>query len=682
MTLPAPSTAAAQSHHLLHPKYRADIDGLRAVAVLSVVGFHAFPLWLRGGFVGVDIFFVISGFLIATIIFGSLERNSFSFIEFYSRRVRRIFPALLLVLVAAYVFGWFALLADEYKQLGKHLAAGAGFVSNLVLWSESSYFDNAAETKPLLHLWSLGIEEQFYIVWPLLLWGAWKKRFNLLTIALLIAVISFSLNLYGVHRDATATFYAPQTRFWELLLGSLLAWLSLYRIASLSALKHRLDSWLSVALYAQPPALHGKALRDVQSVAGGLFIAAAVLSIDKGKAFHGYWALLPTIGALLMISAGPHAWGNRVLLSNRVLVWFGGISFPLYLWHWPLLSFARIIEGGPPAWEIRFGVVVLSIVLAWMTTRLVERPLRFGRFGAAKTSGLLLVMLLLGYVGYNTYQRDGLAFRVKKFAAISKAAGEWEYPGTLKAFDFENRKFYRQESGRKEITLFIGDSNIEQYYVRMDALIKDQPHATNGIVFATDGGCLPIKDASYDDDHRHCSGLMEAAFDLAASREEIGTVVIGAFWYQYLAQGVALSGSFEPGSKSYVQALANLEAYIKELRGLGKKVFLVSNIPIGSELSPSYMAERRLAKFPKLLLVRDGGLSQGKFDGAFGVIRSDLRKLATAAGASLIDPLDFLCKDNWCPSVDATGEPMYKDAAHLRPSFARANASFMDATVR
>jgi peptidoglycan/LPS O-acetylase OafA/YrhL len=177
--------------HLTHPKYRADIDGLRAIAVLSVVCFHAFPVRLKGGFIGVDIFFVISGYLISTIIFDNLERDSFSFVEFYSRRIKRIFPALLLVLIACLAFGWFALLADEYKQLGKHIAAGAGFVSNFVFWNESGYFDNAAETKPLLHLWTLGIEEQFYIIWPLLLWAAWKRKFNLLTITLVIAIISF-----------------------------------------------------------------------------------------------------------------------------------------------------------------------------------------------------------------------------------------------------------------------------------------------------------------------------------------------------------------------------------------------------------------------------------------------------------------------------------------------------------
>lgn len=171
---------------LTHPKYRPDIDGLRAVAILFVVGFHAFPNWVHGGFIGVDIFFVISGYLISTIIIGSLERDSFSFVEFYIRRINRIFPALLLVLIACFSFGWYALLADEYKQLGKHIAGGAGFISNFLFWNESGYFDNAAETKPLLHLWSLGIEEQFYLAWPLLLWLVWKNKLNLLAVSLVV----------------------------------------------------------------------------------------------------------------------------------------------------------------------------------------------------------------------------------------------------------------------------------------------------------------------------------------------------------------------------------------------------------------------------------------------------------------------------------------------------------------
>ena len=216
-------------NHLAHPKYRPDIDGMRAIAVASVVIFHAFPELLPGGFIGVDIFFVISGFLISTIIFDSLDKGSFSFSEFYSRRIKRIFPALLLVLITSYLFGWFILSMDEYKQLGKHIAAGASFLSNFALRAEAGYFDNSAETKPLLHLWSLGIEEQFYIAWPMILWLGWKARFNPIAITILLAASSFLLNIMEIERDPVATFYHPQTRAWELLFGSTLAWLMLYK---------------------------------------------------------------------------------------------------------------------------------------------------------------------------------------------------------------------------------------------------------------------------------------------------------------------------------------------------------------------------------------------------------------------------------------------------------------------
>ena len=155
-------------------KYRPDVDGLRAIAVLAVVGFHAFPALAPGGFVGVDVFFVISGFLISGIIFSALERDRFSFLDFYARRVRRIFPSLIIVLAAAYGAGWFLFYADRYAELSKHIAGGAGFIANFVLWREAGYFDGASDTKPLLHLWSLGVEEQFYLVWPLLAWLAWK----------------------------------------------------------------------------------------------------------------------------------------------------------------------------------------------------------------------------------------------------------------------------------------------------------------------------------------------------------------------------------------------------------------------------------------------------------------------------------------------------------------------------
>ncbi len=280
-----------------------------------MVLFHAFPGLIRGGFIGVDIFFVISGYLISTIIFENLDRGSFSFREFYVRRIKRIFPALIVVLLACFAFGWFALLADEFNQLGKHIAAGAGFVSNIVLWGEAGYFDNSAETKPLLHLWSLGIEEQFYIVWPLLLWFAWKRKFNLLTIAVLIAIISLALNIKGIKKDAVATFYSPQTRFWELLFGSVLAWFSLYKKGAFAHIKDNIDAFLASVIYRDKQESNGQTLANVLSFLGLLLLIYGLWRIKKTLDFPGKWALVPVLGATLIIAAGAKAWANRDLPS-------------------------------------------------------------------------------------------------------------------------------------------------------------------------------------------------------------------------------------------------------------------------------------------------------------------------------------------------------------------------------
>lgn len=394
--------------HLSHPKYRPDIDGLRAVAVLSVVAFHAFPSWMKGGFIGVDVFFVISGYLISTIIFENLDKSTFVFTEFYARRIKRIFPALLLVLIASFAFGWFVLLADEYKQLGKHLAAGAGFVSNFVLWSEAGYFDNSAETKPLLHLWSLGIEEQFYIVWPFVLWLAYKRKFNLLTITILVASVSFYLNLKGVKKDAVATFYSPQTRFWELLAGSILAWFVLYKRDAFANCALKFDGWFAKPNSQETIDADRNTLSNVISFVGSLLLAYGFLRINKDVGFPGKWAVIPVLGAVLIILAGPKAWINRKVLSNKIAVWFGLISFPLYLWHWPILSFVRIVESEAPGRNIRIAAVALSIALSWLTYKLVERPLRFGGYSKGRVVALVLFMTIVGSLGYYTYRQVDL----------------------------------------------------------------------------------------------------------------------------------------------------------------------------------------------------------------------------------------------------------------------------------
>ena len=379
-------------------KYRPDVDGLRAVAVLSVIAFHAFPTLVHGGFVGVDVFFVISGFLISGIIFSSLHENRFSFRDFYARRIRRIFPALLVVLSVAYLAGWFLLFAARYAELGKHIAGGAGFISNFVLWREAGYFDFTSDAKPLLHLWSLGIEEQFYLLWPLLAWLAWKGRFDLLAVTLVVFLGSMYFNLDRIRRDLIGTFYAPHTRFWELMAGAILAHVSSSR-SRWSFLAFARD-WY-VRLTSNPQS------RNAMSALGALLIAVSVLVIDESRHFPGRWAVLPVAGAALIIAAGPEGFFNR-WLSSRVMVAIGLISYPLYLWHWPLLSFLRILNGEtPPAWA-RLLAVAAAFALAWATYQFVEKPIRFGSRRRLNVIVLCGLMAAIGITGYYTWQQDGL----------------------------------------------------------------------------------------------------------------------------------------------------------------------------------------------------------------------------------------------------------------------------------
>jgi peptidoglycan/LPS O-acetylase OafA/YrhL len=393
--------SAKDQLHLARPKYRADIDGIRGLAVLFVVAFHAFPGHLPGGFVGVDVFFILSGFLISSIIFGSLAKGAFSFGEFYARRIKRIFPALSVVLIACFAFGWFALMADTYSQLGKHIAAGAGFVSNFAFLRETGYFDTFTEFKPLLHLWSLGIEEQFYLIWPLLLYIAWKWRLNLLVIALTVAITSFSLNIHMTKANPSAAFYLPITRFWELLLGSILAYGAL----------NRRDTGLEAVILRLRPQLSSGRIANIRSVCGFILLGLALVLINRDSVFPGWRALLPTIGTCLLISAGPNAWLNRKVLSHPVIVWFGLISYPLYLWHWPLLSFARITQFGVVSTKLRFTLVLIAIVLAWLTYMLLERPIRFGGNSNAKVVALCVSLTVICAIGWKTFALNGFPER-------------------------------------------------------------------------------------------------------------------------------------------------------------------------------------------------------------------------------------------------------------------------------
>ena len=541
MTAPA-STSPAQEvaeEKLSHPKYRPDIDGLRAVAVLAVVAFHAFPRWMPGGFVGVDIFFVISGYLISTILLENLARGTFSFTTFYMRRIRRIFPALALVLAASFAFGWYSLFADEFRQLGKHMAGGAGFVANILLWKEAGYFDTASELKPLLHLWSLGIEEQFYLVWPLVLWLVWRRKFNVLTVIVLLLAASFAANLYRIDRNPVATFYAPHTRFWELLAGALLAWLVVHRGNVAENLRRTCDRLLARLIYREPPINDGRTLENVLSLAGFVLLAIGFWKITKATPFPGAWAAVPVAGAFLLIAAGQRAWLNRVVLGNRVAVFFGLISFPLYLWHWPLLSFARIIEGGTPARSVRIAAVLAAIVLATLTWRFIERPLRFGGHGKTKAIALAVTVAALGCAGYVTYRMDGFPDRTANLSHLTSQLG-WGGDQNLRDEVCQQRfftddfraAFCRITPNQPDPSIvLIGDSMAWHFFPGLDKLA--QQHNV-GVLALHHGRCAaflgftvapPPNDPAWEYDEHLCQLVTDKALALARDTPSVKTVI-------------------------------------------------------------------------------------------------------------------------------------------------------------
>ena len=363
--------------------YRADIDGLRAVAVLAVVCFHSFPGVLSGGFAGVDVFFVISGFLITGII---IERGpeKFRFAEFYFRRVRRIFPALAIILAATFLIGWFLLFAGEFSELGRQIAFGAAFAANFLFWKEAGYFDTASALKPLLHLWSLGVEEQFYIFWPAAVYVGWKLGLRLIQIILTVGLISFMMNVAQVYGDPVRAFYSPLTRFWELMMG-----------AGLSVVGVKLNS---------------SSAKNVGSIIGAMMIALSILMFTPGTKFPGWAALGPTLGSALIILSGETGLVNRAL-SFSPLVGIGRISYPLYLWHWPLLVFVRIASQGQSQPGLLLIAILLSLTLAALTFTLIEKPIKKLPLKMPIVAALAVAVVFIGAAGWLARQSNGFPDR-------------------------------------------------------------------------------------------------------------------------------------------------------------------------------------------------------------------------------------------------------------------------------
>ncbi len=641
---------SAQAPHLSHPKYRPDIDGLRAIAVLSVVVYHAFPKRLEGGFLGVDVFFVISGFLISTILFENLNKGTFSFWEFSARRIRRIFPALFLVLVACGIAGWLVLLPEDFKLLGLHIAGGAGFVSNFVLWKETGYFDSAADTKPLLHLWSLGIEEQFYIVWPLLLWFAWRKNFNLLFVAVLACGVSFALNLLKVDNNAVAAFYSPQTRIWELLCGSFLAWSVTFKKDAVARLLGTVDSFVVRAVYRTPGHADGTTTANGMAIVGILLLAYGFRKIDGSLQFPGAWPLIPIVGTLLLLGAGQRAWINRVLLSNKLAVWIGLISYPLYLWHWPLLSFARLIENETPHKYIRLGLLAVAVLLSLLTYRLLERPIRTGSHGKTKVLILVLLISACAGAGFVVFSKDGVPSR---YPAIVQA---------LTKFDFDYKSAYREgtcflrpkqdakafascptpPANRSKTLLLWGDSHAAHLYPGINKRYGDDYAITQ----RTASSCPPA--IGLDVEARpHCLEINSEVFKLVTAQRPDKVVLAGA-WVGY----------------DLDKLVGRLQNTIRQLKSLGiSDITLVGPVPLWKDsLSKqlfNYFNEHGKKEVPYRM--KYGlNLDFHKLDPLF-------RDIAETLKTKYLSPYDYLCDDEGC--ITRLGETsdslMVWDNAHL-----------------
>jgi peptidoglycan/LPS O-acetylase OafA/YrhL len=631
------------------PRYRADIDGLRGVAVAAVLAYHAFPQSLPGGFVGVDVFFVISGYLITGLIITGVAGGQFSLRDFYARRAKRIFPALVLTLSASYLFGWFFLHADEFKSLGKHIAGGAGFVANLVLQQESGYFDKAAEFKPLLHLWSLGIEEQFYLFWPPLACAALTRRWNLVRLVTLGALLSCAVTFLPVTSSTPADlFYLSPARFWQLLIGAALA---CRESSPTSANRSRVPR-------ASP------AWENLKTFLGILLIGYSSYTLTTATAFPHYQAFVPTIGAALVVSSKPDCLMARSLLSARPLVILGLISYPLYLWHWPLLSFARILLGFSPSLGLRWSILLTSTVLAWLTYRFVERPVRFGSPSFPADSGGTVFVLIaalgaIGLAGLMTYAGDGFPRRTANKATLFKPYDiSVPYRGGRCFLDgVDTGQSYAPECDPPALTeaakprvILWGDSHAAALYPGLKSF-RDQYRFSLGQYTA--GGCAPI--LGFASENRPACPALSAAVLTKLTSFKPELLIIGAYWALYDGNG----------GWGKVNAAQLQETVGYALANGAKRVVIFGALPPFDDDHPKISA----SLFRPFLKNR----TYQNFHPAAAAHNQLLATLALPRGAAFVSPTDILCNQDGCllSTSEKEFDPINADSGHLTESGSR-----------
>ncbi|HUJ53935.1 MAG TPA: acyltransferase family protein [Steroidobacteraceae bacterium] len=678
--------SSAERTALLEPPgtYRPDIDGLRAVAIFLVIAYHALPQWFRGGFIGVDVFFVISGYLITQLVLAGLESGTFTLTGFYARRVRRIVPALLLVLAGCFVCGWFVLLPDEFRWLGKSIAWCTPFLANVFFARYTRYFDPWAGYNVLLHLWSLGVEEQFYLVWPVLLVLAVRYGATLRVLGAVIAA-SLVISIWGARYAPAVHFFLPGARAWELALGGWLAARQLRAPAPSAAVR---------ASSARGPAWSGA---EARAIAGLALIAAGAVLLSAGNAFPGAWGLVPTGGAALLIGAGPHSLVSRRLLSLAPVVFVGRLSYSLYLWHWPLFTFARVIFGRELSPATIALIVALAFAAAYASYRLVEVPIRYGARGPWVVPALLGGLVAFTVLGAATAANripgrlSGAPFQSWEAATTDFVSGE---KSVDRRIGFES---FTARSHRAATTLFIGDSHLEQYWPRITYVVETYPDAARSAQLLAYAACPPLPGVNSLAQPRDCPGFVSYA-TAQAFQPRVDTVVFGAFWELYLLGEYSVTSHFgvyganDPlrtplrlDSPATQIVFAQFERLLARLTSSGRRVYIVLSNPTSPRFAPlSLLPPRvRLSLEPPRVVRADRAapVDAAPFAVFVAPLMDRLREIAARTGARVLDPREALCAGMSCPSVGADGLPLYIDSNHLRAASARAQAGFLDVTL-
>jgi peptidoglycan/LPS O-acetylase OafA/YrhL len=649
-------------------RYRPDIDGIRAIAVVAVVFFHAAVPGIPGGYLGVDVFFAISGYLISGIILRGLEQNNFSLGDFYVRRINRIFPALIAVLCGTFLLGWLLMYAMEFPLLGEHVIGGSTFSSNFILRNAGGYFD--VHDKPLLHLWSLAVEEQFYLMWPATLLILWKTKRDIRLSLIVIIATSLVANVWFVRQGRTTdAFYLPWTRLWEILAGSLLVQIE-------SSPDAFADWWRRVS---------GRH-RELLSLSGALLLAFSFVRVFPGDQWFGLKNLCPIAGTLFLISAGSHAWINRKILSAPFIVMIGLISYPLYLWHWPLLVFARLVNGYQPRLLARAMMVGAALVLADATYRFIEQPIRFGKHKRRSAMRLLPALVGTAALGIIAYRGTiGTRLEDSEEHMIARWGPDWVGPGS-RVFDTLDFHFRGTMAADTATVVLYGDSHIQQYWPRVMGLGLDSVQKSPRIVLLARGGCPPLPGVEemgvdWDGIPWNCNERNRVAFAYMM-RPRVKTVVIGAFWESYVKNKITYLVT-APSSRTLTEKDPNaIKAYdllgdqIASLVKAGKTVYVILSNPT---------RQGRLAGSG--LPLRLGGFGIGpavpsvprqQFVTSVSWTTAQLRRIAERSGARIIDPVPFLCGPSTCPLVGAGDEPIFRDGDHLRASFVARHVSFLD----